>query len=258
MMKAIYGKAILDHRMFHQEVDYIQFDSIYICIDKTENVSHIVYDSNLEDEFKESGFKVDKSEISLEIDSTSFNELAFSYYELQPCELNVFNQMAIKADENGLETYCKDNMNIYDAIRFWKLKIKLDDLCPVVTYLIPDNEAGALVRQLEKFEYELWDYHYRAPGETMECELRLDNVMTYYECLLKGDDFEDSITDDKEMLSESLEEYKARLSEENHIKFYNDMINHAEKLMIRADDILERTKHFVKNNPIRKNIEKGR
>jgi len=246
-MNVKYAKAILNENKVTQEiVHYIQFENLYVCAERIDGSGdfsgYLVYDQNdFVDGLKELGFEVNESEILLQINDSSFNELELAYYKLQSCELYIFKDIAIKVGYDGLETYCKENINIIDVAEKWKLEIELRDRTPVVEYSIPKNKVGELAIKMDKTYYELWDEHYRYSGEVLDSEERLQCATIYYAKLSNGADFDIQMNRFGELVNELIEDYNVRLQScsEDCKNFYNGKIEHAKNLLNTANGIID-------------------
>lgn len=64
-----------------------------------------------------------------------------SHYELETCNLYIFDNLAVKADQNGLEIFCKANMSIADTVEKWGLE-EIDASFLAAEYRIPQDKVG--------------------------------------------------------------------------------------------------------------------
>jgi hypothetical protein len=258
-MKVKYIKANLHTKRINSEIEYIQLNKLLVCVEKTKGVSHLVYNQNdFTDELKRNGYAVSEFELPLQIDETSFNELEFSYYEFLTCDFYVFSNLVVKAGRDGLEIFCKENVNIADASKKWGLEHEIDESSLSAEYKIPKSEAGDLAVKIENLEFECWFWHYRGPGEPVVSEDRLEEISEYYESLSGGNDIDDTIKAITEELDDVIKEYNEKLEtcQEKYRQFYldeiksaKDLINTAAEILGESRGIIEKIKSDRRNSP---------
>lgn len=248
-MQTRYINASLTTREGRSEIECIQLNTLMVCIDKIKGNAHLVYnESGFADELKRMGYEVIERDVTLATDETSFNELKMVHYELQNCTLYIFNNLAVKADESGLETFCKERITVMDVIKRWNLKREWQEDCLMAEYNIPKNEIGRLAVKVEQLQFDGWDMCYRAPGEIVSAEERLENIDLFYSTLSGGGNIGDDIADIKTALYEHCEHYEEYLKagKEEDKGFYENQIKNAKKLIQTTDILLDETKNIVK------------
>lgn len=233
--------AILDSKSQHQEISCIQLGNLYVCADKTNNMGHLVYDyAGWLEELRHNGFTISESEVYIEVDQATFNELNLKHYELTDCEIYLFSDLAVKVDDT-LDVWSKKGITILDAVQEWNLEYDLEDLTPDMDLLIPKDEKGNLAVELEKLHFTIWDSFFRCPGETTEDEERFSSIASYYQDLSDGKGIrnliQDALYDLKEVIAECKEKSNS-LSEIGDYEYYIQQMKRCGNILHTARNLL--------------------
>lgn len=163
-----------------KDIECLQLKSLYICVDMTENMPHLVYDATdwqreLKDECK---FDVRVSDVILPMEEDDFNELSFSVYEVGSFSLYLFQNLAVMADGwDGIRLLCKEGVSFKDAAEKWA-PIYMDESNCTLRIHIPRTAYGALAVKLERLSYDVF-YFFRGPEEYLTMGERLKTIADY-------------------------------------------------------------------------------
>ena len=160
----------------------------------------------------------------------------------------MFKDLAVWNTGDGLEVFCKANMTLSDLTAHWKLEGALEESSLSNEYQVPNDHIGDLAIRTERLQYESWDALYRAPGEILEGEERLESLSDCYAHLAGGDDLSDFMGQVEESVQAIIvmysEETLADYTDENR-RYYKNLAVQAKNYLKTAHELLDESKRLA-------------
>lgn len=198
--------SLLDSSNMRQEMEFVFFKHLLLCMDLTKREFHVVYRYENPHEYylkylSECGHKIIKEEpLHLETNVDKLNDLNFSLHSGES-HIIVFDGLAVYSWEKGLgiienkhfepgrplpsketmKAILEDTLGTDVLEDFLEGYGEHDPYSPCLISRIFDGHAADIALQMEEMDYRIFDEVYRGPGESDNDEQRIEGLQIYYD-----------------------------------------------------------------------------
>lgn len=246
-MKTHYLQASLITEDINSQIDFLKLKDLYICVEREKKETHVLWrKQNLEEEMKQNGYKLHETSIVLPVEETSFNELDFFLYETERCAVFLFSELAVKADEHGLEIFCRPNISMREVEEYWKEEICPEELSLELECVIPQDELGSLAREIEAIQHTYWELVEQVPGGYIDGEERLEQLISWYEGLCQDQNEEEFLQEEmKNLLDLMFDSIQTAGVQRDMYEFYKKELEQYVQLLVELSSYLLKSKKIM-------------